>query len=114
LTKIDRQLNPFPVYETLRSSHPVYRDPERANWNVFLFEDVQRALSDYEVFSSRFGGESGYCLGAPLARLEARIALSAMTERFVSFTVLQDATLERPPSLIVYGLRSLPIRFERS
>jgi cytochrome P450 len=57
LTAIEKKLDPFPVYEAMRQSHPVYFDPQRENWNVFCYEDVQRVLSDYETFSSQFRGE---------------------------------------------------------
>ncbi len=56
LTAIEKQLDPFPLYEVMRQSHPVYFDPRRQSWNVFCYEDVQRVLSDYETFSSQFRG----------------------------------------------------------
>ncbi len=59
-----------------------------------------------------FGQGIHYCLGAPLARLEARIALGAMLERFSSISLAQGAALERLPSLLVYGLKRLPVDFE--
>ena len=61
-----------------------------------------------------FGQGIHYCLGAPLARLEAKIALEAMLERFRSVKRAPDVTLERLPSTIVFGPRSLPITFERA
>jgi cytochrome P450 len=61
-----------------------------------------------------FGYGIHYCLGAPLARLEARIALGAMLERFVDVRRVRGATLEVLPSTIVYGVRSLPIEFSRA
>ncbi|MGY0490695.1 cytochrome P450 family protein [Streptomyces sp. WG-D5] len=58
-----------------------------------------------------FGHGVHYCLGAPLARLEALIALPALFERF------PDMTLERPlaqlppmQSFIISGYSSLPVR----
>ena len=56
LTAIEKQLDPFPLYEVMRQSHPVYFDPRRHSWNVFCYDDVQRVLSDYETFSSQFRG----------------------------------------------------------
>ena len=58
-----------------------------------------------------FGHGIHFCLGAPLARLEARIALTAMLDRFQSFSLAPGAAVERHPSLIVYGLNCLPIVF---
>jgi len=54
LNAIEQNLNPFPIYKTMRESQPVFYDPERFSWNVFSYIDVERVLSDYEVFSSEF------------------------------------------------------------
>jgi cytochrome P450 len=61
LSGVERQLNPFSLYRTLRASHPLYHDTQRDNWNLFRYDDVLRALSDYTVFSSQFhhGGPAG-------------------------------------------------------
>jgi cytochrome P450 len=59
-----------------------------------------------------FGQGIHYCLGAPLARLEAEIALGEMLRRFRSVERVQGVDLEKIPSLIVYGVKSLPITFE--
>jgi cytochrome P450 len=56
-----------------------------------------------------FGHGIHYCLGAPLARLEARIALTSMLDRIESITLAPDVVLERLPSNLVYGLRSVPL-----
>ncbi len=56
-------LDPFPWYAAMRSSRPVFLDPERGAWHVFGYADVQRVLSDHAVFSSergrRYGAEAG-------------------------------------------------------
>jgi len=67
LFDIERTLNPFGVYEEMRRSHPVYRDPLRRNWNVFCYEEVQRVLSDTSIFSSRFSGDYAGDVDAPFA-----------------------------------------------
>jgi cytochrome P450 len=56
LLHLEQELDPFPLYRQMRQQQPVFYDQERANWNIFRFEDVQRVLSEYEVFSSRFAG----------------------------------------------------------
>jgi cytochrome P450 len=56
-----------------------------------------------------FGQGIHFCLGAPLARLEARIALQAMLARYPRITLAPGANLQRMPSTIVYGLRALPL-----
>ncbi|HEX7974120.1 MAG TPA: cytochrome P450 [Anaerolineales bacterium] len=66
LESIERELNPFPIYQKMRQEQPVYYNPRRGSWSVFGFDDVQRVLSDYETFSSQFagGGQDG---GSPFA-----------------------------------------------
>jgi cytochrome P450 len=60
-----------------------------------------------------FGYGIHFCLGAPLARLEARIALGALLERIGQLRPEPDVGLEPLQSSIVYGVRHLPVTFER-
>ncbi|MGO4186826.1 cytochrome P450 [Pseudarthrobacter sp. TAF60_1] len=55
----EHQLNPFPRYEQMRESAPVFYDEQSGSWHVFRYDDVQRALSEYAVFSSRMGRDDG-------------------------------------------------------
>jgi cytochrome P450 len=55
-----------------------------------------------------FGGGVHFCLGAPLARLEARLAFPALLRRYPSLEVL--GTGERRDSLTLRGFLSLPVR----
>ena len=50
-------LNPFPHYERMRESAPVFQDEQSGSWHVFRYADVERVLSDHGTFSSRFGGD---------------------------------------------------------
>ncbi|MFJ5695459.1 cytochrome P450 [Arthrobacter sp. NPDC093125] len=50
-------LNPFPHYERMRESAPVFQDEQPGSWHVFRYADVERVLSDHGTFSSRFGGD---------------------------------------------------------
>lgn len=56
-----------------------------------------------------FGHGTHYCLGAPLARLEARVALSALRSRIDRLDRV-DTTLEPVRSAFIYGVESLPVR----
>jgi cytochrome P450 len=58
LPALERSLNPFPDYETLRQNQPVFHDEETGLWHVFRYDDVQRVLSDHAAFSSRMAGDS--------------------------------------------------------
>src|SRR5580658_5768692 len=60
-----------------------------------------------------FGHGIHYCLGAPLARLEAEIAFGALLDRFGSITLAVPAgSLRWRPSTLIHGLESLPVRLE--
>ncbi|GKV73442.1 hypothetical protein NCCP2145_28230 [Pseudarthrobacter sp. NCCP-2145] len=59
-----------------------------------------------------FGHGIHFCLGAPLARLEARIALEALLSRLPGLSLEQGAPLERMDSTIVYGVKALPVRWQ--
>ncbi|MGW4638174.1 cytochrome P450 family protein [Sphaerisporangium sp. NPDC004334] len=59
-----------------------------------------------------FGHGVHYCLGAPLARVEARVALETLFRRLPDM-VLADPTapLRRQPSFVIRGLHELPVSF---
>ena len=59
-----------------------------------------------------FGHGIHFCLGAPLARLEARIALEATLSRLPGLTLAPGPQLERMDSTIVYGLKALPVTWQ--
>ncbi|WP_346958262.1 cytochrome P450 [uncultured Arthrobacter sp.] len=59
-----------------------------------------------------FGHGIHFCLGAPLARLEARTALQAILSRLPGLALAPGADLQRMDSTIVYGLKSLPVSWQ--
>nr|WP_256490496.1 cytochrome P450 [Haladaptatus sp. AB643] len=80
------------------------RDPE-------LFDDPEEFRPERRPNRHiAFGKGVHYCLGAPLARLEADIALEALLDRFE--TVEADLT-ELQPLSGLYGLESLPCCCEK-
>ena len=59
-----------------------------------------------------FGHGIHFCLGAPLARLEAKIALEAVLSRLPGLALAPGAHLERMDSTIVYGVKTLPVSWQ--
>lgn len=58
-----------------------------------------------------FGQGIHFCLGAPLARLEGQIALSALLRRFPDLQLATDPdALEWRTGFLLHGLRALPVR----
>jgi cytochrome P450 len=77
----------------------VFPDPERF--------DMQRPPNKHLAFGSGIH----FCLGAHLARLEARIGLGAMLERLPDFRRVPGTPLEMVDSAIIYGVKHVPITF---
>jgi len=99
---------------TIPSSQPLVAWIGSANHDENQFPepekfDIERKPNKHLAF----GQGIHYCLGAPLARLEASIALGGMLERFSSIRLAPNAELERIPSILIYGLRGLPIKFSK-
>ena len=67
--------------------------------------DIQRTPNRHLAF----GHGIHFCLGAPLARLEARIVLGELLDRFARISRVPDIPLEPQPSTIVYGVKHLPV-----
>ncbi|KUJ68663.1 cytochrome [Streptomyces albus subsp. albus] len=82
------------------------RDPEVHGADAHTF-DVTRQIKDHLAF----GHGVHFCLGAPLARLEATVALPALFERFPQLTLAAPPEGLTPvDSFISNGHRSLPAR----
>ncbi|WP_372498223.1 cytochrome P450 [Streptomyces marispadix] len=57
-----------------------------------------------------FGHGVHFCLGAPLARMEARTALPALFERFPELCLaVPPEELRQVESFIAHGYRTLPV-----
>ena len=68
--------------------------------------DVARSPNDQLAF----GEGIHFCLGAPLARLEARIAFEAIVERFATIALVDPSQpLSYRGSFVTRGLRELPL-----
>lgn len=59
-----------------------------------------------------FGNGIHFCLGAPLARQEGRVALSVLLERLKGLARSGDEPLEPARGFIILGMKHLPVRFD--
>ncbi|MFY0522031.1 cytochrome P450 [Archangium gephyra] len=76
------------------------------------FPQADRFLLERESQSTlAFGHGPHYCLGAMLARMEARLGLEALFSRIRGFS-LQREDLDWSQSIIARGPRTLPLRLE--
>ena len=79
------------------------RDPE-------AFDDPDRLdLGRSNNHHLSFGFGAHFCLGAPLARLEAEVAFDALLDRFPKLELASE-TLTYRPSPVLRGLVALPVR----
>ena len=76
-----------------------FPDPERF--------DVGRAPNPHLAF----GHGIHFCLGAALARLEARVAIPDLLQRLPGLALAEDRPWVPRPALNVHGPASLPVRF---
>ncbi|MEV6826011.1 cytochrome P450 [Amycolatopsis sp. NPDC051102] len=79
-----------------------------ANRDPGVFDEPDRLLLDRSGEPPMsFGGGMHYCLGAPLARLEAQIAFPALLRAFPKLSTTSPGT--RRPGLALHGYIRLPI-----
>ncbi|GLV53607.1 cytochrome P450 [Dictyobacter sp. S3.2.2.5] len=95
--------------------------PERQmviTWLISANYDEQQ-FPDPEHFDIRrhpnrhqaFGHGIHFCIGAPLARLEARIALDILLKRFPSLQIQPGARQEAHASPFINGVKTLPVNW---
>jgi cholest-4-en-3-one 26-monooxygenase len=89
------------VYSSANRDERVFADPDRI--------DVVRQPNDHVAFGA---GGPHFCLGASLARLEAKVMFEAILSRFEGLEVAADPdTLPRVYSNLIDGFAHLPIRW---
>jgi cytochrome P450 len=68
--------------------------------------DIERADTSHLAF----GGGAHFCLGAPLARAEAQIAIPLLFERFPSLSLDPQHRIEHKGAPVFNGLTALWVR----
>lgn len=99
---------------TIRAGERVHLVLNAANRDPAVFArpdelDVDRGRTRHVSFAPG----AHFCLGAPLARLEARVALQGLLARFGRLE-LESGPLSWRPELVIHGLRALPLRYARA
>lgn len=138
LVREDRSLVPGTLDETLRTLSPsaalsrrTTRDVEIAGvkipqeqmilpWPAAANRDP-RQFTDPEVFDVTrnpnphlgFGHGVHFCIGSHLAKLEGRIALNGLLDRFAKMATDPDRPVTFFPTPDLIGVRSLPLRVQR-
>jgi cytochrome P450 len=98
---------------TLRPGQRVFLMMNAANRDPRAYADPDRVdLRRNGVAHLTFGFGPHICLGFPLARLEGQIALPAVLARWREIEV-DDAPREWLDSLVLRGMKSLPLRVRR-
>jgi cytochrome P450 len=77
-----------------------FHDPDRF--------DIHRTPNDHLAF----GHGIHFCLGAPLARLEARIALGILLERYRTIAVARDEPVQFYNPWTIISAKRLPVHVE--
>ena len=102
----DCEVNGFPV----RKRDNIVLLLGAANRDPELFDDADRLDVGREARNHMsFGRGIHHCLGAPLARLEGRIVIEMLLDRFPEIGLLADRPRFRK-SIVLRGLESLPLR----
>lgn len=98
--------------ETLQPGEEVVLWAGSANRDGRQFDDPDSFRPDRSPNQHLgFGYGTHYCLGAPLARLEAKVALDVLLNRLSGIGVV-DTELQPVRSSFIYGVESLPVSYE--
>jgi cytochrome P450 len=90
----------FVVFGAANRDESTFNEPDRF--------DIQRPNADKHL---SFGYGIHYCIGAPLVRLEARIAIEVLVQRLPDLHLVPDQTMTYLPSLLNRALQHLQVRW---
>jgi cytochrome P450 len=86
------------MYSSANHDETVFPDPERF--------DIRR---EHRPFHLGFGHGTHFCVGAPLARLEARVTVELFAERLPNLRLLPDHPLHYTPNVVFFTPTELPL-----
>jgi cytochrome P450 len=99
--------------QTIGASQPVVVWLASANRDEEVFPEPETFdITREDNRHLTFGLGVHFCLGAPLARLEAKVAVEEMLRRLPNPRRAEDAAPPRISSFIFYGVTSLPLTFD--
>jgi cytochrome P450 len=126
LEEVLRYLPPVPTFPRVAAVDTVIDEQEvkAGQWVIAHMDSANRdatQFSDPDTFDIRrnpnrhltLGHGIHFCIGAPLARLEAKIALSVLFERLGEIGRVPGVPLEAVVGPLGYGMKRLPITFRR-
>ena len=91
------------IFGSANRDESVFPDPDR-------FDPTRPNLKEHVAF----GRGAHFCIGAPLARLEVRVALEQLTTRLREVSLSPRNTYEYEPSFILRGLSALELEIARN
>ena len=97
--------------QTLQAGDQIEPFIGAANRDEAVFDDPGTLQLGRKGRHLSFGNGIHFCLGAPLARLETRIALMHALQRLPNIETLPGADLMPIPTHVFHGLVSLPVRY---
>ncbi len=100
-TTIPAHSKVFVLYASANRDGEQFPDPDRF--------DIERTPNNHVAF----GLGIHFCLGAPLARLEGRLALESILRRMRNIRLDSDAAVDRVDNPLLRGLKHLPLRFDK-
>jgi len=98
--------------QLIRAGQRILVFPGSGNRDATRFDDAdQFDISRSPNPHLAFGYGIHFCLGAPLARLEGKVALRALLQRLADLRLAEGAAIEPLESRLLFGLRRLQVRF---
>ncbi|PYE52401.1 cytochrome P450 [Paenibacillus barcinonensis] len=98
--------------QTIQAGDQVISWVGAANRDAAQFEHADKFVTDRKPNRHMgFGFGIHFCLGAPLARLEARVVLHTLLQRIEHIQLVSETELEPIQSAFVFGVKEYPVQF---